>query len=251
MRRLSAVIGLIAVFLTSSASSQSTRHTPVLVELFTSEGCESCPPADEILMRFARQRTVGVTDVVLMSEHVDYWNYLGWRDPFSARQFTSRQEDYGRAFGGDIYTPQVVVDGQYDVLGSNYDAVTGAIARASSAIKGTVATTTHWRADAIDLHVATDPVKDPANVYLAVTEDNLSNKALRGENKGRTLSHAAVVRQLTLLGSSKANTAYTGDHVVHLRPEWKPSDVRLIVFTQSTKSRAVLAISQFGLPSSN
>src|SRR5215471_17308457 len=99
---------LLVVLLTVQTSIAVDR-VPVLVELFTSEGCESCPPADEVLIKLARQKSFGNADVVVMSEHVDYWDYLGWRDPFSSRQFTDRQNEYANASGSrDVYTPQII-----------------------------------------------------------------------------------------------------------------------------------------------
>src|SRR5205814_7174064 len=95
----------------------------VLVELFTSEGCSSCPPADAVLARLHREQPVPETEIIVLSEHVDYWNDLGWKDPFSDRTFSDRQS----AYGARIYTPQAVVDGRTDVLGSDRNAVVSAI----------------------------------------------------------------------------------------------------------------------------
>src|SRR5207244_6474025 len=93
---------------------------PILVELFTSEGCSSCPPADAVLARLHEKQPVPGVEIVALSEHVDYWNYIGWRDPFSDEQFSDRQSRYAKAVGrGRVYTPQVIVDGRLDVLGSD------------------------------------------------------------------------------------------------------------------------------------
>ena len=222
-------------------------RTPVLVELFTSEGCDSCPPADEVLIRLARQRSVAGTDLIVMSEHVDYWNDLGWKDPYSSSAFTERQQLYGNVLGrGNIYTPEAVIDGRFDVLGSNYGGVVDAIARAARIKKGVIMAASRWRGDMVEVEVSTQPMSEAANVYLAVTEDNLSNKVTRGENKGKTLAHIAVVRRLMQLGYVKPNTPFAIDRSFKLQPEWKSPDLRIVAFAQSDKSRAVLSATEIG-----
>jgi hypothetical protein len=248
MLRIKFGIVLLSALLGVQASIGADR-VPVLVELFTSEGCDSCPPADQVLMRLARERNIGGADVIVMSEHVDYWNHLGWKDPFSSRQFTDRQNEYASALGRDgIYTPQMIVDGRYDVLGGNYAEVTKTLSRASRSPKGMMNVSIRSRGNEMDLHVAANPSAETANIYLAVTEDNLFNNVLRGENKGLKLSHAAVVRRLTLLGSAKANTPFAIDSAIKVGPEWKTADLHAVVFAQSTKSKAILSVSEVPFP---
>src|SRR5215468_5472371 len=123
-----ALIGLLLMLRTAGAAD----HTAILIELFTSEGCDSCPPADTVLMRLAQLRQISGAEIIVMSEHVDYWDYLGWKDPYSARQFTDRQNDYARTLGaGNVYTPQMIIDGRYDVLGSSLRDVQETISRAA------------------------------------------------------------------------------------------------------------------------
>jgi hypothetical protein len=248
MLRIKVGIALLAALLTVRASISSDR-VPVLVELFTSEGCDSCPPADQVLMRLARERNIGGADVVVMSEHVDYWNYLGWKDPFSSRQFTDRQNEYATALGRDgIYTPQMIIDGRYDVLGGNYAQVTKTLSQALRSSKGVINATVRPRGNELDVHVAADPCREATNIYLAVTEDNLVNNVTRGENKGLKLYHAAVVRSLTRVGSAKANTSFTMDSPIKVAPEWKTPDLHAVVFAQSVKSKAILSVSAVAFP---
>jgi hypothetical protein len=235
---------LLTVLFTLRASIGADR-VPVLVELFTSEGCDSCPLADQVLMRLARERNIGGAEVILMSEHVDYWNHLGWKDPFSSRQFTDRQNEYATALGRDgVYTPQMIVDGRYDVLGGNYAEVAKTLSRAARSSKGMINVSIRPRGYEMDLHITANPSAEAANIYLALTEDNLFNNVLRGENKGLKLSHAAVVRRLTLLGPAKANTPFAMDSTIKAGAEWKTADLHAVVFAQSTKSKAILSVSE-------
>src|SRR3954462_14961962 len=224
------------------AALLAASPVPVLVELFTSEGCSSCPPADAVLARLLEAQPVAGATVVGLSEHVDYWNSLGWKDPFSDALFTQRQEDYSSTVArGRVYTPQVVVGGEVDVLGSNESAVRKAVARAATGARGTLRLERRGKG----VHVAGQdfPAHGDAHVILAVVEDGLSNKVLRGENQGRTLSHAAVVRSLHAVGTaSGASFELTVQPAVD--PSWKAP--RLVAFVQEERSRKVLAAAELG-----
>src|SRR5215468_5812047 len=114
-------------------------RSPVIVELFTSEGCSSCPPADAVLMQLQKTQPGPGAEVITLSEHVDYWNYIGWSDPFSSAAFSARQETYAQAFGTErIYTPQMIVDGQTEFVGSSLDKAREAIAKAARSPKADV-----------------------------------------------------------------------------------------------------------------
>ncbi|HKX31176.1 MAG TPA: DUF1223 domain-containing protein, partial [Blastocatellia bacterium] len=107
-------------------------RSPVIVELFTSEGCSSCPPADEVLSRLEQAQPVAGAEIIALGEHVDYWNYIGWADPFSSPTFSQRQNDYTDVFGGTgAFTPQMVIDGQAELIGSKKDLALEAISRAA------------------------------------------------------------------------------------------------------------------------
>jgi len=220
----------------------------VVAELFASEGCSSCPPADEVLSRLVRE-PLGGTVVLGLGEHVDYWDHLGWTDPFSSPVFSRRQSEYqGRVFRtGSIYTPQIVVDGQFEAVGSDVSAVRGAIARAAGVPKAAVEVAV-WPADAghLSIHVqVTLPsvvaVREQADVVVALTQDHLTNDVRRGENGGRRLAHSAVVRSLTALGTLKppARTFETTGAVPGVG-DWNLDDLRVIGLLQERGSRRIV-----------
>lgn len=202
---------------------------PILVELFTSEGCSSCPPADAVIARLHAEQPVPGVQLLVLSEHVDYWNNLGWRDPFSSAQFTERQSDYGPR----MYTPQAIVDGRTDVLGSDEAGIEKAATAAMADPHGTVRFVQNARS--VQIVLAGLPPHGPAQVWLAILEDGLVSKVERGENAGRTLPHTAVVRSLTKLATlPKEKTAWQGEAEI-------PQGRRAIVFVQEPGKRVLAA----------
>ena len=227
------------------------RKTPVIVELFTSEGCSSCPPADEVLARLDRMQPVPGVEIIALSQHVDYWNRLGWADPYSSAQYSERQSEYARAFGrGDIYTPQMVVDGRMEFVGSNLDKARDAIAQSARSPKAAVQiarspSPDNAKKDQVRLKVRIENLPDSsagdtAEVWLAVTENDLSSSVSRGENAGRKLAHSAVVRKLSAIGRISSQDAFTADPVIDISKGWKRKDLRVVVFIQERKSRRML-----------
>jgi hypothetical protein len=227
------------------AAPGSTPRSTVVVELFTSEGCSSCPPADDILSQLAHGQPVRGVEVLALGEHVDYWDRLGWRDPFSSPAFSARQSTYdARVFhANQIYTPQLVIDGRLERVGSNAPAVQRAIEQAATSPKAAVRVAA-IRNDADDLRVelhvdmpSSLSTGDTLDAIIAVTEDNLSSKVRRGENGGRTLKHNGVVRSLTTIGTrSPQDFAWSMSASVPWDPVWNPPDVRVIAFLQERQS---------------
>jgi hypothetical protein len=236
----------------------SDQRVPVLVELFTSEGCSSCPPADELLNRLDQSPPVAGVEVIALSEHVDYWNRFGWADPFSSAQFSERQNDYARVLGVDeIYTPQMIVDGRIQFVGSNSSSARAAIATAARDAKAEVTVTLAKRPTSltdevpIDIHVANLPsvsAGDTAELMLAITESGLRSNVSRGENRGRKLTHTAVVRKLAGLGSLSGST--NSKTTVRLEKQWNRSGLKVIVFVQERASRRVLGATSVSLAAS-
>ena len=250
----SKMLALGALFLLPVVGAVAQKPVPVLVELFTSEGCSSCPPADVGLMRLAQQPVAGV-EIVPLSLHVDYWNRLGWADPFSSAAFSDRQSAYSRAWGVDrVYTPQMVIDGRSELVGSDETrAARRAIEEASRLSKAIVEVTKTPAGDgAASLHIVVRGLSsatpgDTAEVWLAVTEDRLASDVVRGENAGRQLAHTAVVRELTVVGSAKMNVPFEANRPLHLKADWKRDALHAVAFVQERKSRKVLGVARIGL----
>ena len=238
----------------ASPRTPGTARAPVVVELFTSEGCSSCPPADALLARLAEEQLAGNLQLIALEEHVDYWNNLGWMDPFSSRDWTSRQYVYAGALGNvNPYTPQMVIDGRVEFVGSHTQKARQAILEAAGNTKIPV---TLAQGDSNGTGTGTFSVKvgklegttrgDAAEVWLAVTETGLHSAVTRGENAGEDLRHAAVVRSMRKIGEAKADgeTSFAGDASVPLQKEWKRENLRAVLFVQEKKSRRILGAAE-------
>jgi hypothetical protein len=226
---------------------------PVLVELFTAEGCSSCPPADTLLEKMIEQQPAAGAEIVALGEHVDYWDRLGWKDRFSSAALTSRQQKYAdRSKGGEIYTPQMVVDGQDAFVGSDLNAARRAIERAIAAPHGSVriaidepaANVVHVTLTASNLPPSSSG--DRADLLVAITEDHLRTEVKRGENQGRTLTHAAVVREIRTVAEGLGPSA-SADARIKLPADSVRSHLKVVAFVQDRTSRRVLATSALAI----
>ncbi|HET7437043.1 MAG TPA: DUF1223 domain-containing protein [Thermoanaerobaculia bacterium] len=182
--------------------------TPVVVELFTSQGCSSCPPADALLQQLARD-----PHVIALAFHVDYWDHLGWRDPFSSRDWSVRQGDYVRAMKlSSAYTPQIVVNGSREMVGSNAMAVNRAIAEESRRAE-TARVSLKREGEAVRVQ-STAPRE--ADLFVVLFENAPETKVARGENGGRTLVNANVVRKVVRVANGETVTVPRGMSAVAL-----------------------------------
>lgn len=229
-----------------TAPSSSASHTTVLVELFTTEGCSSCPPADDLLTDLIRNQPVANVTIIGFGEHVDYWDNLGWRDRFSAPAFTNRQSDYERQLfhTGSIYTPQAVVDGRFQVVGSDSAALRRAVANAAKSPKASIKLAVSGGSELaaqIDVTVPSEiSTVHGMDVMAAVVERNLSTKVQRGENGGRLLKHGAVVRTLVSTGAIKpGERTFSRRMTFHADSAWKRPDLQVVAFVQDHKTKVV------------
>ena len=238
------------------AKENSSERTPVVVELFTSEGCSSCPPADALLAQLAAEQPVAGAQVIPLEEHVDYWNGQGWFDPFSSWEFTERQQEYGRKFDtGSVYTPQMIVDGHSEFIGSHGRQAQQSIAQAAQQAKTAVRLTVapdDPRAAALQVSIgrlAGATPKDKAEIFLAITEAGLHSNVKAGENAGEDLHHAPVVRVLRKIGQAdpEKDTAFAADQSLSLTGSWKRENLRAVVFLQEKKSRRILGAASIPL----
>lgn len=238
--------------------SNNDKRAPVVVELFTSEGCSSCPPADELLSLLGETQPVAGAEVIALAQHVDYWNDLGWADPFSAHEFSERQGEYVEVFGNEgVYTPQMVVDGRAEFPGSNNSKAFETIAQAAREPKAEVslarASEQDGAGDNLRLAVRVGALPkladgETADVLLAVTEDRLSSDVGRGENAGRKLSHTGVVRRLMKIGNvNTTSQPFTGEPMIALDKAWRHENLRAAVFLQEHTSKHIVGAASLKL----
>jgi hypothetical protein len=253
--KLSAALAVAVVSLCIPALHAQTRPanvplphpSPVLIELFTSEGCSDCPPADELLRQVSGRRTERGQLIVGISEHVTYWNSLGWKDPFSVDQYTERQNAYGAHFGlASVYTPQMVVNGREQFVGSDRRALAAALAseaqRKHIELHITSAQITE-KSIAFSYSAMSLPTNDSLQLVAVIVDDMDRSSVTRGENSGRNLTHVSVARAIAPLGALHE----TGQQSlsIPLPPSFTANPGvghHLVLFAQQDGSGAVLGI---------
>ena len=221
----------------TAAAPPDGAGTVGVLELFTSQGCSSCPPADRLLGQLGRDARLRV---VPLAFHVDYWNYIGWSDPFSSKQWTARQEAYARVFArDDVYTPQLVVNGRTELLGSDEAAILREVDAASKGPAGRVTLAVAPDGPtrlAVDLSVETPSSIDAKRLDAVVVlyENGITTEVRRGENAGRTLEEDFVVRRLSRAFSlePKAGAKRQKRVTIDLERSWKAENVGVVVFLQ-------------------
>jgi hypothetical protein len=229
------------------SGSKAGVRVPILVELFTSEGCSSCPPADRFLEKLDRQPLPGA-EMIVLSEHVDYWNHIGWKDPYSARFYSERQSEYARRFGLDsVYTPQIVVDGSNEFGGSDSRLSDTVFAKAlkipkisihlsSVSITNPNSLHAHLETGALDASYGSRTVE----VYAVLALNHAESQVFAGENAGHRLGHVSVVRKLMKIADLKQGEQLFQDFQMRLESASDAGNLRLIVFVQQPRQGRVL-----------
>lgn len=236
---------------TIEKNSPAKNKPSVLVELFTSEGCSDCPSADRVLTRLENEQPNADAEVIALALHVDYWDRLGWKDRFSSHLYSERQNGYADIFKlNSIYTPQMVVDGQKEFVGSNFGAAQSAISEAAKNQKATIEISdgADAKISTLKVKISDLPAHENAYVWLAVAEGNLQTAVGRGENGGKTLSHTSVAREMKLVGeiNSTAKT-FEVESAYELQPDWDRKNLKFVVFVQGKDTKKIYGINKKSL----
>lgn len=235
MMLLAKILSFIAIVFygqSSFAQSGAIAPRPVIIELFTSQGCSSCPTADKVLKYFVDNNP----NVIALSMHVDYWNYIGWADPFSSAQITQRQKQYSAAMGrNNIYTPQMVIDGKYQESGSHYNKILPLVGEALSGAKDVPVSV-----DAVDnkLQVGITPhssqAQENADIVVIGYDNEKTTKVTRGENSGEEITNANIVQYIKTIGT------YNGEKV-SIEGEIPKTD-NVIVILQNAGQKEIIGV---------
>jgi hypothetical protein len=250
LRSVATAALLIQFFFASQglAVAQNAAHsrTPVVVELFTSEGCSSCPPADALLAKLDHDQPFDGAEIIVLGEHVDYWDGQGWHDRFSSAQFTQRQKEYASHLNiSDVYTPQMIVDGTAQFVGNDGAHAQSSILRAEETPKLNLVLTQavvngHRVSASLSSSSPAPSDKIKGDIYVALIDPTDTTEIRGGENRGVTLQHAGVVRTLQRVGSLKQLTSGPLSFNVTAPSDANPSQMRLVAFVQQSGPGAIL-----------
>ena len=255
LRSFAVASALFGIFtsLAASAAAQTpqTNRTPVLVELFTSEGCSTCPPADTLLAKLEQVQPVDGAEIIVLGEHVDYWDGQGWHDRFSSHQYTERQNEYcGRLHVDNSYTPQMIVDGTDQFVGHDAIHAVSAIQHAAQIPKIKLILSQ----PVVDAHKVSASVSSPApmtakkaDLYAALVDPKDTTEVRGGENGGHQLHHVGVVRSLQRVGKLKDLGAGPVSFSLNAPADAKPNEMRIVVFAQDSGQGAVLGAASAGV----
>ena len=229
------------------AATTDLPGSPVLIELFTSEGCSSCPPADELLEKMDALQPVAGAQLIALSEHVDYWDHNGWKDPYSSSSLTDRQSAYVRTLGLNTpFTPQLLVDGNRELKGSETE-VTQLLQKAAASPKVPIRIASATIEGKIQViargHIEADTNFENRNadIYVAFALDHAESQVSSGENHGRRLSHVAVVLEIAKVGKLQKGKSFSQDFQVKLKlPRSDPTNIRIVAFAQESGPGKVL-----------
>lgn len=243
-----AVLGVaISGAIAATTDSNATR-VPILLELFTSEGCSRCPPADRLLQDLDDKQPIKGAQLVVLSEQVDYWNGLGWRDPYSSPQFSTRQQDYSNKYDfAGVYTPQLVVDGRVGLVGSDAKGTAAAIQKVLREPKLPMSLSQVARQGSsisAKLELAPAARTGSAILYVALADNRAESQVSRGENSGRRLAHVAVTRVLRQVGTVSLQEPLSKEVSLTVPQGAGAYGLRLVAFLQDPRNGHILAVAE-------
>jgi hypothetical protein len=223
----------------NAADTPAPGASPVLIELFTSEGCSSCPPADAFLLQLDATQPIAGAQLIVLSEHMDYWNNGGWTDPYSSKELTARQSSYERALRiREPFTPQIIVDGLTDMRLQDRKTIAQILQNAAAAPKIPVRISAlkveSGKSAALSGRIEVDGASEQhkADIFLGIAFDRIESKVLRGENRGQSLTHVAVVEDLTKVAALVPGQQFSQDFRTPLLAKMDPKNIRVVVFVQ-------------------
>jgi hypothetical protein len=227
-----------------AAGPPSDTRYPVLLELFTSEGCSTCPPADDWVEKLDSMQPLSWAQIIVLSEHVDYWDHDGWKDPFSSAALTERQSGYAQRLGlADVYTPQVILDGNMELHLNDQSGIQQAF------VKADVAPVVSVKIDSVQVQAGNPSTlqgrvqvdgNSGGDVYVVTALDHADSQVLKGENGGRHLSYVAVVEDMTKIGRLEKGKSFERNFDLKLKPGSDPKNLRVIAFVQEPNFGKVL-----------
>ncbi|HMI52301.1 MAG TPA: DUF1223 domain-containing protein [Candidatus Saccharimonadales bacterium] len=242
------IMGISAMAWAGHSAETRTDALPVLVELFTSEGCSTCPPTDAMLEQMDTQPLPGA-QLIVLSEHVDYWDHDGWKDPYSSSSATDRQKEYVRALGlNTVYTPQIIVDGTSELQRGDPERAKQQFQKVLAAGKIPVRITSasvETRTPAVvrgRIEVDGNFEKNNADIFVVLALDHAESQVLRGENGGKHLRHVAVVQELKRIAKLEKGKNVSRDFELKLKPGTDPANLRIVAFVQETGPGRVLGV---------
>ena len=225
----------------SARAGPAPPRAAVLVELFTSQGCSSCPGAEAYLDRLRREQPIAGAEVIPVALHVDYFDRAGWKDVFSSPAFSQRQEDYARVLDTDVYTPQMVVNGREAVVATDAERVNRAVASAAARVTLSIHVVAEELGGRVHLRIRAPAVPaggEQIAMVAAITQDGLTTDVTRGENSGRRLQQVAVARRLERLADLDGRPR-TVDHAIRIDRGWGRTGLNAVVWLQGRTSRQV------------
>ncbi|WP_343586019.1 DUF1223 domain-containing protein [Flavobacterium sp.] len=241
MKKIKILRGFVMLFflIGNSVFSQNNSKGFALLELYTSEGCSSCPPADELLGKI--QNEYRDKNVYVLAYHVDYWDKQGWKDIFSNADFTKRQYDYAQFLGKEpIYTPQVIINGKTDYIGSQETSLRNGIKSAlSKPALASLSLEASQNENSLSVNYNVEGTSRNSRLLLAVVQKEAKSNVKRGENANRVLSHYQIVRNLQSVDLNKAKKGTTS---IHLPKNYNAQDFEIIGFVQDMNSGVILGV---------